>query len=144
MPRTFKCKTCGIVNEPLTGNHCQHRDDHLETENLDNATLILPLMRNIGERMDAIDQRMDSMQSTGVVESIASETGEAAAAIEEVIHATDDLCNDPASPATLRKDRRLMEDATRRNYGDSNWLSRTRTICESLALQEQQVSAQGR
>ena len=119
MPRTYKCRNCGIVHQPPTGKHCQHRDDHLEipneTQNEGGVAQLLPLLTAIGQRMDAMDQRMDSMRNTGATESIAAETGEVAAAIETALHVTaGDSDDEAATPESLRKDRELMADAARR------------------------------
>ena len=115
MPRNYKCRSCGIVHEPPTGKNCRHRDNSPEPQTAEQADNLLPLLRDISDRMEAMERKFEDMPRARINETSTPERAQPAAITAPVISIADsEIHNEPASPETLRMDSRLMQDAARR------------------------------
>ena len=115
MPRNYKCRSCGIVHEPPTGKHCQHRDDIPVPQTTEQADNLLPLLRDISDRMESMERRFENMPTARTEETNTPERVQRLDTAQAVLSIPDDdLGNEPASPETMRMDSRLMQDAARR------------------------------
>ena len=115
MPRNYKCRACGVVHEPPTGKHCQHRDDIPAQQQTEHADTLLPLLRDISDRMETMEQRFETMQGASAVEPGTPQRAQSSTPNQAVLGIQDDdIHHEPASPETVRMDSRLMQDAARR------------------------------
>ena len=113
MPRTYKCKSCGIVHEPPTGKHCQNRDDIAGARNAERATEgdFSSVMMDFKKQMDEMATEIRNLRSEQRQEA---PQPSAESISEEQLSDSEGSLEEPASPETLRKDRRLMREATRK------------------------------
>ena len=114
MGRHYKCKACGEQHAPPTGKQCNRGAQD------DSQDRVMPLLLSIQAKVADIEQRVNNPDSPRSATSTASEERTPEQAISplsppvmetvEVPH--DDIEN--ASPETLRRDRALMQQASRR------------------------------
>ena len=114
MPRNYKCKACHTVHEPPTGKHCRQRDDFTEVKGTSTENAMMPMLMDISRKMEQMQEEMRTIRSEKAAER--AEQGDTTAvsptlALQEESGGSD---SEPASPETLRRDRRLMREAAER------------------------------
>ena len=118
MQRTYKCRACGVVHEPPTGKHCPRREDDTPTDQMDAMMQLMQKINqktdNIDKKTDGIDERVRAIELEREQQSEEQEDATAAPQTCTISSSSDDFDDEPASPETLRRDRRLMKDATKR------------------------------
>ena len=117
MPRTYKCKSCGVVHQPPTGKHCPNRDNLEARQPEDQEDHVLPVLMKVQQRMDEMEKYMRQMSQDRNYETREPSPDEAH--VEEGIQpdqesSSSDLDSGPATPETIRKDKLLMRKAARR------------------------------
>ena len=114
MPRTYKCKTCGLAHQPPTGKHCPNRDDIATEQTEIQGANVLPVLLRLEKRMDDMDNRWREWQKDKSSDNVqhTPDGGDYEWELNE--NTSSDAGSEPASPETIRKDKKLMRQAARR------------------------------
>ena len=116
MPRTYKCKRCGIVHPPPTGKHCQRATTgEMEETPTDILTQVLGTLADMKIQMAEMDKRI----GTGESDPAPTEAEDDDSELEELEQINVSDCatatgNEVATPDSLRRNLQLMAQAAGR------------------------------
>ena len=112
MPRTYKCRKCGISHESPTGKQCQRQRQEPQNEGEGAAALatLMPMMLEVKEQMQEFREQLHGMASSPA-QGAQGGPREESEDTEEVENSDDDS---QANAQTLRQDMRLMSQAAQR------------------------------
>ena len=144
MPRNYKCKTCGVEHPPPTGKHCPERRNiegaqaQAQAQAAERGPEVMTVLMEVKRQMEDMQKEMKDMRQereqlseipSPLVPSISVQSTPQADEVDQDTRSTgavaktntahsraflSDSDSEPASPETLRRDRRLMREATRR------------------------------
>ena len=113
MPRRYRCKKCGLDHPPPTGKHCPQANE--QSNGAANSTDMLNVLLDIKEKVEDIEQRVK------VVEEAEADSPRKGINVlndsqpdEFEVRGAEGGVQDLTTPDTLRRDLRLMAQATER------------------------------
>ena len=119
MPRTYTCRKCGVPHPPPTGKHCRNRPDLPQEEPVQTAIQeLVPMFLEMRTEIKEMNSRMQQYEQRGhteqqAVHELHSNTDSSDAELPDNDQDTT-TAGAAATPASLRRDRRLIQRAAER------------------------------